>query len=143
MVSFLASQYNPQLVLTALFLTGAVVGSLALYAMTTKTEVNYFGGLIVLTSGSLFWMIIISFFVRISILETAIFFGTCVTSGLYLIYDIKVIMGKDSIKLSLDDYVRGAMHLYVDIIRIFLKILQILQKLSDDKKDDDRRKRRN
>jgi len=143
MVSFIASQYNPQLVLTALFLTGAVVGSLALYAMTTKTEVNYFGGLLVLTSGSLFWMIIISFFVRISLLEHAIFFGTCVSSGLYLIYDIKVIMGKDSIKMSLDDYVRGAMHLYVDIIRIFLKILEILQKLSDNKKEDDRRKRRN
>jgi len=143
MVAFMASQYDPKIVVTGLFLTGAVVGGLALYAMTTKTEVTYFGSLIVLASGSLFWMMIISMFVRIHLLESVIFIGTCISSGLYLIYDIKVIMGKEGTKLGLDDYIRGAMYLYVDIIRIFIKILQILQKLQDDKKDDDRRKRRN
>jgi len=141
LVAFIASQYNPKLVLTALFLTAAVVSGLALYAMTTKKQVTYFGGLIVMTSGSLFWMIILSFFIRIQLLESAIFIGTCISSGLYLIYDVKIIMGKEGTKLSLDDYVRGAMYLYVDIIRIFIKILEILQKLSNDEEDKKKRRR--
>jgi len=32
----------------ALFLTGAVVSGLAIYSINTKTEIDYFGGLIVM-----------------------------------------------------------------------------------------------
>jgi len=65
-----------------------------------------------------------------------------VVSGLYLIYDIKIIMGKDGIKLSMDDYIRGAMHLYIDIIRIFIKILQFLAANAEKKKEENDNKKR-
>lgn len=67
---------------------------------------------------------------------TSLSFGaTAIISGLYLIYDVKMIMGKENIKLNLDDYIRGAMHLYVDVIRIFIKILQALGE-KDEKKNE-------
>lgn len=134
LVSFIASQYDKDLVLMALFITAATVSGLAIYAITSKTEVTYIGGMIVLISTGIFFVGLLSWFVRLHALHGLIFFASCVTSGLYLIYDIKIIMGKESIKLSLDDYIRGAMHLYADIIRIFLKVLQILGELQD--KDD-------
>lgn len=36
--------------------------------------------------------------------------------------------------MSIDDYILGAIMLYVDIIKIFLRILKLLEKLDNDKK---------
>ena len=44
----------------------------------------------------------------------------------YLIIDTQVIMGGGKRQLSLDNYVMGSAILYMDIINLFLKILQIL-----------------
>ena len=140
LIAFISSKYDPELVLMALFLTASVVTGLSLYALKSKTEVTYIGGLIVLIAIGLFVAGIFSWFVRFRILDSLIFFASAVLSGLYLIYDIKVIMGKEGIKLSLDDYIRGAMHLYVDIIRIFIKILEFLANNAE-KKENERKKR--
>jgi len=124
----------------ALFLTAAVVTGLSLYALKSKTEITYIGGLIVLLAVGLLVAGVFSWFIRLRILDSLIFFASAVLSGLYLIYDIKVIMGREGIKLSLDDYIRGAMHLYVDIIRIFIKILEILA-ANAEKKENEKKKR--
>jgi len=139
-IAFISSQYDPELVLMALLLTASVVTGLSLYALRSKTEITYIGGLIVLIAVGLMVAGIFSWFVRLRILDSLIFFASAVLSGLYLIYDIKVIMGKEGIKLSLDDYIRGAMHLYVDIIRIFIKILEFLANNAE-KKENERKKR--
>lgn len=52
-----------------------------------------------------------------------------VIAGIYCIYllvDTQLILGGKKHQLSLDNYVMGAMILYVDIIGLFLKILQLL-----------------
>mmetsp|Transcript_1293 Transcript_1293/g.114 ORF Transcript_1293/g.114 Transcript_1293/m.114 type:complete len:86 (-) Transcript_1293:5-262(-) len=51
-------------------------------------------------------------------------FGVILYS-LYLIYDTQLIVGKDEyhFKISIDDYILGAMVLYIDIIMLFIKIL--------------------
>ena len=46
--------------------------------------------------------------------------------GLYLIFDTQLIAGGHSHKLSMDDYVIGAMLLYIDIMMIFLELLKLL-----------------
>merc|ERR1719356_595533 len=43
----------------------------------------------------------------------------------YLIYDTQMIMGKGELALGIDDYCLGAFMLYMDIIQIFLYILQL------------------
>lgn len=45
--------------------------------------------------------------------------------GLYLIFDTQLILGKGRHKLSIDDYVLGALILYIDIIMIFIYILSL------------------
>jgi len=125
-VAFLASAYDKEIVMSAMFLTASVVAALALYALRSKTEINMIGGLIVLISLGVLVIGFLSIFVRVKFLTSLTFGGSVIVSGLYLIYDVKLIMGKENIKLSLDDYIRGAMHLYVDVIRIFIKILQLL-----------------
>lgn len=48
--------------------------------------------------------------------------------GIYLIIDTQMILGGKTIELSIDDYALAAMLLYIDIIQIFLYILQLLGK---------------
>ena len=52
-----------------------------------------------------------------------------VCASIYVIYDVQLIFeGKHqrARKLSQEDYVRGALMLYLDVIYMFMKILQLL-----------------
>ena len=46
--------------------------------------------------------------------------------GIYLVIDTQLIVGGRKYSLSMDDYIAGALMLYIDIIQIFLYILSIL-----------------
>ena len=49
--------------------------------------------------------------------------------GYYLAYDVQLIKGGHRYELEIDDYIIGALFIYIDIIIIFLKILEILTML--------------
>jgi FtsH-binding integral membrane protein len=49
----------------------------------------------------------------------------------YLIYDLQLLMGGRSNEFSPDAYVIAALNIYIDIIQIFLNVLQIIGILSD------------
>ena len=44
---------------------------------------------------------------------------------LYLAFDTKMIMGGGRFELSPDDYIEAVVQLYVDIVQIFLYLLQL------------------
>lgn len=46
--------------------------------------------------------------------------------GIYIIVDTQLIVGGRSAELEIDDYFLGAMLLYIDIVSIFIYILQLL-----------------
>ena len=45
---------------------------------------------------------------------------------MYLIIDTQLIMGGRNKELTLDNYVLGAVMLYIDIVQLFLQLLRIL-----------------
>jgi hypothetical protein len=45
--------------------------------------------------------------------------------GIYLVIDTQLIIGGRRLAISMDDYVVGALILYMDIIQIFLYLLQL------------------
>jgi len=47
--------------------------------------------------------------------------------GFYLCYDTQLIMGGKENEIDLDDYIIGAIMIYLDVIIIFLKILSLLK----------------
>lgn len=51
--------------------------------------------------------------------------------GIYLIVDTQLIVGGRSMQLEIDDYYLGAMLLHIDIISIFIYILQLLGMMSN------------
>ena len=142
-VGFIAGQYNRDVVLTAMYLTAGVVAALAIYTVKTKTEISYYSGLIVLGTFGTAALSFLNWFTIFGLFDSLIFVGTAVMSGLYFIYDVKLLMGQDRFKLSLDDYIKGAMHLYIDIVRIFLNILQIVgKKIQENEQEEEEQRRR-
>jgi FtsH-binding integral membrane protein len=119
----LCSFYDTDLVISAALLTfGATVG-LTIYAANTKTDFTFCGAFlfaflfILVLTAILFWWVSFSVFY--------LMLGVLVYS-LYLIYDTQLILGNKTYEYSVDDYCLAALNLYIDIIYMFIKILQIL-----------------
>ena len=119
----LCSFYDTDLVISAALLTfGATVG-LTIYAANTKTDFTFCGAFlfaflfILVLTAILFWWVSFSVFY--------LMLGVLVYS-LYLIYDTQLIIGNKTYQYNVDDYCLAALNLYIDIIYMFIKILQIL-----------------
>ena len=119
----LCSFYDTDLVISAALLTfGATVG-LTVYAAKTKTDFTFCGAFlfaflfVLVLTAILFWWVSFSVFY--------LMLGVLVYS-LYLIYDTQLIIGNKTYQYNVDDYCLAALNLYIDIIYMFIKILQIL-----------------
>lgn len=140
LVSFSCIIYDPKIVSMAALLTMGITFSLTLYAMTTKTDITYMGGLFFMIATGLFFAGLARFFIQSEFLEIMIALGGAILYGLYLIYDTQLIMGGKRGALEIDDYIFGALMIYLDVIVLFLKILKLLKTFSeDDKKKKTRR----
>jgi FtsH-binding integral membrane protein len=58
-----------------------------------------------------------------------------VISGFYLMIDLHLIMNNKNELMTLDDHVFASLMIYTDLIRLFIKIVEILNKLSKNDKD--------
>jgi FtsH-binding integral membrane protein len=127
MVATIASFYDTQTVITAALMTTAVVVSLTIYAFTTKTDFTYMGGfLFMFTTVLLFWgifMMIFGFFMYTLYCALGV-----ILFGIYLIFDTQLILGRFGLEYSIDDYIIAALNIYIDIIQMFLYILQLLSR---------------
>lgn len=125
-VGVICSTYTGSSVLLAVVATGFVVGGLTLFAATTKSDFTgmgayLFAALLVLLIFGLFCMLFSSPIMH----KIYCCFGILLFS-FYLIYDTQMIMGKGELRLGVDDYVFAALQLYLDIIQLFLYILELV-----------------
>ena len=100
---------------------------LTIYAWQTKVDYTIYGNiLLILLCGMILFGIIFSFFSfpMINILYSV--FGSILFS-FYIIYDTQLIVGGShrSIQFSEDDFVIASISLYLDIINLFLFILDL------------------
>ncbi|CAK69004.1 unnamed protein product (macronuclear) [Paramecium tetraurelia] len=114
------------IVLMAAALTLAAVIGLTLYACKTKKDFTTKGAFLFMASTSLFLFAILSgvyYDQAMSLLYSLI---SSMLFGIYLIYDTQLIIGGSTHKLSIDDYIIGAMFIYIDIIYLFAHIVLII-----------------
>jgi len=131
LVGVICSVYTINSILFAVAATSFLVGGLSCYAMYTKSDFTtmgpyLFAAMMVLMIFGLF----LAFF-PIPFLQTVYCCIGIMLFSFYLIYDTQLIMGKGELALGIDDYVLGALTLYMDIIQIFLYILQLLGNRDD------------
>ena len=137
LVSYVCQMYTSDSVLLGGTATLAATIGLTYYAMTTKEDLTSMSFVGKGTLYSFFWVVfsvslINMIFIRSSILTMGIAGLFAIIYSIYLLVDTQLIMGGRHKQLQMDDYILGATILYVDIISLFLKILQILGKKKDD-----------
>ena len=128
-VSYMCLFSSTKIVIMALAMTCALVVGLTLYAFVTKTDFSGYGHYLFLAS-----MIMLVCGIFISFTNNKIIhvlysgFGVLMFS-FYLIYDVQLISGNHENKLDYDDYIIGAMMLYIDIIQLFEHILSLMNNM--------------
>lgn len=132
MIAGITIRYTPNVVAMAGLVTALVTISLTVYAYRTKVEIEVFGALAFVVYIAMLPIAIIGFFVFPGhFLYTVYNVLGVLLYSLFLIIDTKMIcdkgngMGGARYSVSLDDYVIGALMLYLDIVMLFVYILQL------------------
>jgi FtsH-binding integral membrane protein len=124
-VSTICAKTNPKIVLMAAAMTTTMTLLLTLYACTTKTDFTLCGSMLFIISFCLLILSIFAMFFKflaVIVATIGIFLY-----AIYLVYDTQLLMGNKENSLDLEDYILGALMLYMDIINMFLYILEILK----------------
>ena len=131
-----AASIDPAIIVNALVYTGIIFGSFTLTSLMTKRRSMLFlGGFLSSLLLGLSFGMLISFFTGISMMSYLAYnVLTLVIFSLYVIYDTQLIVEKAH--LGDFDYNIHALELFIDLVRIFVRIVRILIILSDKKKKD-------
>ena len=127
-VGITTASYQVNSILIAFGATAGVTISLTIYAWQTKYDFTTKGGILL---GSLVGIIvlgIINAFVRNPILHIVISAAGVVIFSAYIVYDTQLIVGGKhrKIQFDIDDYVLATITLYLDIINLFLYLLDLI-----------------
>ena len=129
MIGFVCTLYEPESVLVAALMTTGLTFGLTCYACLTKKDFTtcygvMFTFLIAFMLFGIFFAILGSnSFLRLIYCTI----GICIY-GVYLVIDTQLIAGGRKRSLTYDDYIIGALHLYIDIVGLFLYMLRFLGK---------------
>ena len=128
LVAYTTLFYEPLSVLLCAGITLALVLGLTLYAIFTKTDMTLWGGGLVCLSVIFFILSIIGIFYRSLFYQTLLNCCGLFLFSIYLMYDTQLVIGKNKNLISTDQYIVGALMIYIDIISIFIKILLLFGK---------------
>jgi len=120
-------RFDPEDVLLAIGITAAVVIGLTIFAFQTKWDFTMLGGVLFVAVILLFLFGIIAMFFPGRTMT--LIYSSCgaLLFCIYLIYDTQMMMGgKHKYSISPEEYIFGALTLYLDIINIFIHILSII-----------------
>ncbi|XP_022229417.2 protein lifeguard 4 [Drosophila obscura] len=131
MLGCVSSVMDENLVLIAIGVTALLVTALSVYAIQTKVDYTAMGGALVT-------FVMFSIVVGVSVMVVPSLSGNIVVSSLmaiiscfFLIYDTQqIIGGHHEYQFNPEEYVFAALTLYVDVVRIFVYILRILQRIN-------------
>ena len=123
-----ASVGSPKIVLIAALMTMGLTIVLTVFACTTKIDFTMCWGVAFVLGGCLLMFGIFAIILRSDILYLLYCTIGIFVYGLYLLIDTQLVCGGHTWKLTEDDYIIGALILYMDIIVLFLKILALLSR---------------
>lgn len=99
-----------------------------MYAIFTPSDFTIKWGIIIVIFVAMLMLGIFSLFIWSPFLDNLYCSLGVLVFGIYLVIDTQMIVGGKRLEISMDDYVVGALILYLDIIQIFLYLLEILSK---------------
>jgi len=131
MVGFVSAQYTTDSVVQAALLTATIFFGLTFYACTTKTDFTGCGPYLFVALLGMFLATIMCAF--IPAMQSAIAGLGAILFSFYIVYDTQLIMGgkHQKVQYGVDDYVFAALNIYLDIINLFLYLLELMGSRND------------
>ena len=130
-IAAITSYYDTKAVISAFIVTAAIVLGCAALAFSKIDVTKWYSMLSMVTLAFLVVSLIGVFFVgRNWTILLISFFGAILFSA-WLVIDLQMIMGGKSLQLTPDDWVFASISIYLDIVQIFLYILQIMGAMQD------------
>lgn len=126
-VSGICAFYDPIIIVVAMAMTVGLTSALTAYACITKTDfTTKIGGMIIFLLAGICLAIFLPIFYHGRVVQVIICVIFIIIYGFYLLIDTQLICGGGRYELSYDDYILGALYLFVDIIGLFLYLLRLL-----------------
>lgn len=129
MAAMISSYHSTYIVLLSVGLTAGITLLLTLFAVQTKYDFTGCGMFLCVASMLvlLFGLVamIISFFTVIPILQLVYAALIALLFSMYLVYDTQQIVGGRKHEIGAEEYIYGSIILYMDIMNIFLSMLQL------------------
>ncbi|KAK6182340.1 hypothetical protein SNE40_010049 [Patella caerulea] len=130
MTGTISSFYSTNIVLMAMGITALVCLAISIFAMQTKIDFTLCSGLLFVLVMVLFMFGLLTIILRFAfgynrILDIVYASLAALVFGLFLIYDTQMIVGGRKHELSPEEYIYGALQLYIDVVYIFLIILSL------------------
>lgn len=127
LVGAASATVSTDIVVLAFGLTAGLTAGLALYALTTKTDFTTAGAFLYSMLMVLIMASFVGFFVKTTAFNILVSSLGAIVFSVYIVHDIQMLMGGDhKYQLSPDEYVFGAISIYLDVLNLFLSILRIL-----------------
>ncbi|GFS47613.1 protein lifeguard 1 [Nephila pilipes] len=121
---------------TAVFITiGITTGvciAVILFSFHTKFDFTTCGGMLCILLLILLLFGIIAIFVREQIMTMIYAAFGAIVFVLYLAYDTQMLMGGKTVEINPEEYIFAAIHIYIDVIYIFLFLLMLVGGASND-----------
>jgi protein lifeguard len=131
LVSFVCNLTEPRIVIMAASMTCFITLALTLYSCTTKKDFTIYGSIVFLLACVLLLFSIFFLFTQNKLIHIIVScFGVLIYS-FYLIYDTQLLIGNKQNAMDTEDYILCSIMLYLDIVNIFLYILDILKSSSE------------
>ncbi|KAF4703557.1 Transmembrane BAX inhibitor motif-containing protein 4 [Perkinsus olseni] len=138
MLGFITSIYTISSLLLTVGITCLVMGGLTIFAMTTKRDFTtglmpyLFAGVLTLL---LFGLLLMIFHPKGSSYWYAVYGGLgALVFSAYIVFDTQLICGRGEhlgMDFTIDDYVIAALSIYLDVINLFLYLLQLFGSTQD------------
>lgn len=134
LLGVISSSYQLQAVLLAAGLTAIITVGLAVYALQTKHDFTMQGGLLLTLLLGLVFTGVLAAFTRSPAMHLLLAGLGAVLFGAYIVYDVQLLAGnvageQAAVQLSPDEYVVGAIMVYVDIVNLFLHLLRFIAEM--------------
>lgn len=127
MAAIISSFHDTVIVLVAMGMTVAVCLSVSIFAIQTRIDFTLRHGMLfaavmvlILCALTCFIFFLAGFYYYLNVLYAGIIAMIFV---LFLVFDTQQVIGGSSYQLSAEEYITGALELYIDIIYVFLIIL--------------------
>lgn len=112
---------GPMIVAQAVGGTAIVTFSCGLYAMVTKRDFSSIGGALFGILLAVIVVSIVNMFLQLPMLTLIISVVTLILFSVYLIFDVQQVVNGGE-----DNYILATLNIYLDILNIFMSLLQIL-----------------